>query len=576
MEGNTTVRQYPKMTVVRNPAPYNYVEQTQETEKESPEKATVKYIQDSGKTIHLLPDTDKDLGQATTLRYNVGDYGTPLSVPTVSVPLAKQNVVKVKTNNNQSFDDLVNVLRQLVDKKQVGGVLKGQRGLNLKYGVPDYALPSNLSTDEINNIAYRPGIDWGTYINGIYTPYGNDPGAEPKENYLSGVQDIFNEAWNLNAKSSAPDLSAYGPKDVEEIPVEEDGLPRPKLQAVDPTKTVGMKLDDKFNPSATTYHSGILPRSTSTATDTEVDDGGGMPEDLSDSTKYLIPAISLARYFINSGLQRKYRDISKKAIEAARFNELPVQLNTPRNDNPALDRALQQVRSERMAGIKPVTSDVIANNAIANQREAQLYDREQNITTQRSQADWEAKKEALNIMNQNIANQISTANQNRARNASIDSALYNPELEYLQRKGQSIENLGLEIQNNIKQDRNVILNYEKQKEIERQSDIFNRKLDTLFPGARAEYNGLGVDEKAKYVDFEDYIRRKYPETWSANIETIENWQKSSASAIRDWLYQNGLNYRYPRAMTGTSSGVYKKGGYLRGSTRYTKEPEEEI
>lgn len=114
-------------------------------------------------------------------------------------------------------------------------------------------------------------------------------------------------------------------------------------------------------------------------------------------------------------------------------------------------------------------------------------------------------------MNQNIANQTTTANQNRARNASINSALYNPELEFIQRRGQSIENLGLEIQSNIKQDRNIMLNYAKQKEIERQGDIFNRHLDEIFPGGRAAYNALSVDEKAKYVDLEDYLRRKYPQ-----------------------------------------------------------------
>ena len=72
----------------------------------------------------------------------------------------------------------------------------------------------------------------------------------------------------------------------------------------------------------------------------------------------------MARFGINAYLQGKYRDISKKAINAARFNELPVRINTARTDSPELDRALQQINSERMAGMKPVTSDLIANNAL--------------------------------------------------------------------------------------------------------------------------------------------------------------------------------------------------------------------
>jgi hypothetical protein len=38
-----------------------------------------------------------------------------------------------------------------------------------------------------------------------------------------------------------------------------------------------------------------------------------------------------------------------------------------------------------MAGIKPVTSDLIANNALWNQRESQLYDRENDIVGKQSQ-----------------------------------------------------------------------------------------------------------------------------------------------------------------------------------------------
>ena len=434
------------------------------------------------------------------------------SITVPHTPLAEQDVVKVKTNDVRNFGDLVDVLKQLIKRHKSGGIIKAQWGLDTDK-LLKWKVPGWEITDQTP--------DWKQ---GSLYPEGMTPGI----GYTTVVPGVL------------------GMSDVD---------------VTNGFSTIDM-ITGKEYPKQT------VKQNTDTA--------GGMDKILPDYTKYLLPAISLARFGINSYLQRKYRDTSKKAIEAARFNESPVVLNTPRNDNPALDRALQQVQSERMAGVKPVTSDVIANNAIQNQREAQLYDREQDLVYQRSKADWEAKKEALNIMNQNIANQITTTNQNRARNASINSALYNPELEYIQRRGQSIENLGLEIQNNIKQDRNTMLNYAKQKEVERQTEILNRNLDSIFPGARAEYNALPFSEKSKYADLEEYLRTKYADTWSDNVEQIEKWRKDSANNMQRWLYLNGLNYSYPSFLTGKTPNIYKKGGYLRGKTRYTKEPDEQI
>ena len=126
----------------------------------------------------------------------------------------------------------------------------------------------------------------------------------------------------------------------------------------------------------------------------------------------------------------------------------------------------------------------------------------------------------LDIMNQNIQNEISVANSNRARNAAINSALYNPDLEYIQRRGQSIENLGLEIQNNIKKDVDLITAHNKlakQKEISDATDAF---IDSKAPGWRAKYNALTYNERIKYSDFLDYLERNDPNfgTYRADIE----------------------------------------------------------
>ncbi len=304
---------------------------------------------------------------------------------------------------------------------------------------------------------------------------------------------------------------------------------------------------------------------------------GGYHKEIQDKMKYALPLISLGRFALTSHFQNKYYRQAVAALNAGRVDKLPTVLNTPRGDNPALDRALQQVQLERMAGIKPVTSDVVANNALWNQREGQLWNRERDIIGQRSAFDWDVKNRILEIENQNLANRVATANDNAMRRAAVNSAVKQQAMELTQRRAQSWENLGLEFQNNIKSDINVINDYNQRQEIKRQADIFNSRLDSIFPGARAKYNGLSDEESAKYNDFEDYVRKNYPTEWSANIDTITKWQNESSDNIRNWLYSHRLNYSYSPFWTGRRSPLSaKKGGSLRGSTRYTMEPDERI
>ena len=437
----------------------------------------------------------------------------------------------------------------LIFKK--GGIIKAQSGL--KFSIPsEIALPSNMSLDLINKVAYRPNIDWGTYINGRYTPFGDISPAPmlytTSSAYLSGAKDAFNNAWKLNMK---PDLSNYGYKEVEQVPVEES-----------------------------------LPKTTSTSqivnTETNPDIGGGPEYNLPSLTKYLIPGLSLGRFALNSHFQNKYYRQAVDALNAGRVDKLPTILNAPRNDNPTLDRALQQVQLERIAGIKPVTSDVIANNALWNQREGQLWNRERDIIGQRSAFDWDIKNRILEIENQNLANQTETANDNAMRRAAINSAIKQQAMELTQRRGQSWENLGLEIQNNLQKDRNVMLNYNRAQYAKQLQSGYDNKFDEYFPGARAEYNALPVEEAAKYTDLEDYVRRTRQNDWAAHVNDLASLQEANSQLMQEWMYGNALNYSYPGFITGRTSSIgvplarYKKGGYLRGSTRYKNEPDEQI
>jgi hypothetical protein len=93
------------------------------------------------------------------------------------------------------------------------------------------------------------------------------------------------------------------------------------------------------------------------------------------------------------------------------------------------------------------------------------------------------------------------------RRAAINSAIKQQAMELTQRRGQSWENLGLEIQNNLQKDRNVMLNYNRAQYAKQLQSGYDNKFDQYFPGARAAYNALPAEEAAKYTDLEDYVRR---------------------------------------------------------------------
>lgn len=308
---------------------------------------------------------------------------------------------------------------------------------------------------------------------------------------------------------------------------------------------------------------------------------GGPTYNIKDRSKWLLPALSLARFGVTSHFQNKYNRQAKEALNAARFSEQPVTLNTPDSNNPTYDRALNQLNSERVIGVKPVTSDLVTNNALSNQREAQLWDRENTLLGQRSQYDHDIKNEILNIQNQNNANYINTTNQNAARTASINSAIKQQDMELTQRRSQSWENLGLEMQKNLYKDRQTMLNYNRTLEAQRLEKEYDRNIDALFPvGARAKYLGLPPAEAAKYYDFEDFLRVNFPDDYQKNIDRLKELEEEKINSMNAWHYNNGLNYSYPEWITGRKSPVgidrLKKGGRVNGKTRYRLEPDEQI
>jgi len=462
-----------------------------------------------------------------------------------------------------------------------GGIIKAQSGL--KFSVPsEIEVPSNLSNDLINKIAYRPNTDWGTYVNGKYTPFGllgpyqlkYETNAQRYDDARNAFIDAYGSSYNPQSKSY---LSEYGAKDVIEQPVEEslpgNEIPLPKLNDGWNTPTANDAIQDIA--AAIGQNIPTQTSSSSTVKKNNTDLGGGYNDNISDKTKWINPLISTFRYGLNAWAQRKYTDQAIKAINAGRFNELPVWQNLPVMTNPTLDRQLQQVHLERMAGIKPVTSDLIANNALWNQRESQLYDRENDIYGKQSAFQWDVAREGLNTMNQNLANQVKVANENKARSAALNSAIEQQKMAFIQMLNQSRQNALLEVQNNVMNDRKTMLAYEQNQYNQQLQRDYDSYLRSTYSDAASKYATLDYAERSKYTDLEDYILRNVP----GSAEDITNERNKILNNQLQWNRDNALNYDYG-ILTGRTSRVgnrtFKKGGRVNGTTRYTLDPDERI
>lgn len=152
----------------------------------------------------------------------------------------------------------------------------------------------------------------------------------------------------------------------------------------------------------------------------------------------------------------------------------------------------------------------------------------------------------MNIMNQNLANQIETANDNAMRRAAVNSAIKQQAMELTQRRGQSWENLGLEVENNLKKDLDIMTDYRKSQEASRLQKIYDNNIDSIFGAeARNKYRGLSADEAAKYTDYDDYLSKVHSDLYKQNVDRIAGWQNDMSENMQKWMYLNALNYRYP-------------------------------
>ena len=178
-------------------------------------------------------------------------------------------------------------------------------------------------------------------------------------------------------------------------------------------------------------------------------------------------------------------------------------------------------------------------------------------------------------MNQNLANQIKVANDNRARSAALNSAIEQQKMAFIQMLNQSRQNALLEVQNNVMNDRKTLLAYEQNQYNQQLQRNYDSYLRRTYSDAASKYATLDYAERSKYTDLEDYILRNVP----GSAEDIANERNKILNNQLQWNRDNALNYDYG-ILAGKTSKVgnktYKKGGRVNGTTRYTLDPDERI
>lgn len=178
-------------------------------------------------------------------------------------------------------------------------------------------------------------------------------------------------------------------------------------------------------------------------------------------------------------------------------------------------------------------------------------------------------------MNQNLANQIATRNQNIARRKAIDAAIEQQYMDFIERKNQSRQNMLMEISNNVMNDRKSLLSYNQGVFVDQQSRNYDAWLRKEYMDAAQTYYNLPYNEKMAYGDLENYILMTVP----GSEEAITKEKNRLFIDQLNWQKNNTLNYDYG-ILTGKKSPVgiktIKKGGRVNGTTRYTKDPDEQI
>lgn len=289
-----------------------------------------------------------------------------------------------------------------------------------------------------------------------------------------------------------------------------------------------------------------------------------------------LPLIAeLADLGVNIHYNNKAFDaLQRGAQETIIHKQSPTVIN-PALDNSAYERQLQNIRNERMSNVQDSTSDVVLNNALKNQRDAQLYERESALVSGINQNNVAYQNKLAE--NATLQNQWDTnvANDWLASKAAGNSAIQQIEGQRQLLNGKNISNLLMWVKRGIAKDNEKLDTAGafalSQKQLKQKNQFFIIN----FPQYYEEYNALPESEKLKYTDISDYIQIKYPADWEKHRSEYERLEQNQIQETYDFQTRTSLIPNIP-ASASTLDVSYKKGGRLRGTTRYRNEPDEQV
>ena len=302
---------------------------------------------------------------------------------------------------------------------------------------------------------------------------------------------------------------------------------------------------------------------------------GGPTDQIPDRTRWLIPGISALGAISNLIQSKKYADEEKAKINDGRYSLQSQPIDLMAYYNPIFERRRQEINQRRMSGLLgSPTNDWTAYNAGLNQLQSQLDTQLGELTTQEAQDKFTRDQTNVQLRNQKFALDTNTANENARMDAYFDMTSHDPELARRMRNWQTKENFRMQMLNMINKDINTIYGYKQNKFNMDQSREFDSWLRSNYADEVDAYSKLDYSQRMQYADLEDYIERTNPNA----VEAIRVQKQLMQEQYLDWLRRNGttFNYGWLNGRTSPETDAYKKGGTLRGKTRYTMEPDERI
>lgn len=301
----------------------------------------------------------------------------------------------------------------------------------------------------------------------------------------------------------------------------------------------------------------------------------GPTNPIPDRTRWLIPGISALGAISNLIQSKKYADEEKDKINDGRYSLQSQPIDLMAYYNPIFERRRQEVNQRRMSGLLATpTNDWTLYNAGLNQLQSQLDAQLGELTTQEAQDKFTRDQTNVQLRNQKFALDTNTANENARMDAYFDMTSHDPKLAQMMRNWQTKENFRMQMLNTINKDINTIYGYKQNKFNMDQSRDFDSWLRSHYAAEVEAYSKLDYNQRMQYADLEDYIERTNPNA----VEAIRVQKQLMQERYLNWLRQNGttFNYGWLSGRTSPETDAYKKGGTLRGKTRYTMEPDERI